>query len=105
MKTWNHRFDLHKVPAIPEAKLPPKPNVHRTQSISDFLQENDIRNQTVAEVLKNTIQKTAPQISKDAGLASNNAQPKHSSGLSEQLLKIGNIFYICFCDLTIYMVE
>mgnify|MGYP000971890015 CR=1 FL=1 len=86
MKTWNSKFDVHGVPAVPEAKLPPKPNVYRSQSLSEFLQENDIKHKAVAEVLKETLNKGTPQLQKSGSLPSNDVQSKNKNGLSEQLL-------------------
>lgn len=97
MKSWNSGFDVHKVPSIPEASLPSRPNVHRTQSINDFLHENNIQNRAVAEVLSKVAQKMKDQTdSASAPAISAPAAPKSKIGLSERLIAIVTICLLIF---------
>ena len=93
IRCWNSKFEVHKVPSVSEAKLPPKPNSDRPQPLEDFLKNSqNLKNKIVQEIMESTALKFSKVEEKLPVIP---LESKHEKlGISQKLLDLVIIIII-----------
>jgi hypothetical protein len=70
LQTWHHNFPVHTLDVEPNVALKPKPELEPQSTVSDFLRDNDIKQQLLDAAMKSAPAHASKESGSSSGILS-----------------------------------